>query len=464
MFKERPPFYECTSWWTNTTLFYNQTVRMHYTPRSTAIRSYLAVEEETLAEKLQQVLDSDIVAPFISDPNRNVDIRRLLNLFSNITVTERKFGFMLQGGYTHNHVSFRAYTPLYWIERNFFLTNEELRLIEAEFGEADPYEQKQFQDRFLIADKLGFGDTRVELLLHVIPPHSPTAVDVGLSGIIPTAFSLLKGLRGHNFEPKERQMPFNFNNIYDKISVLLNVKNETTKDQIVADILGYVRCFGEDALDRLAGTLLSAPLGYGGHGGFGFIIRTHTDWGRLTNKRWLEDLISTTRFSLEYFCPAVELRTYAKQPDLQQFAARDFNDDAQAQSNLDFLQQELVNRVQPISIPVDVQPGLLLQITNHLAYTFNKNWRVIFGSDWWVQGQETIDAVYASPFIREDIDVNKARKPFAYQGTTHGGIEYRWASEKSGAEWNITVYVESVGFNSGIGQSGTLGLSLDFSQ
>ena len=137
-------------------LFYNETSRMNFSHNSTCISSYLGICEPTLLEKIKTTLDQF--------PEFDFDPVALLPLFSKMTVQERKLGLMFYGAKRYKKIHFSLSVPLMYLERNFFVTQEEQEEIERALN-ITPNEENDdsFTDQHFISDKFGIGDTRILL-------------------------------------------------------------------------------------------------------------------------------------------------------------------------------------------------------------------------------------------------------------------------------------------------------------
>ncbi|MDP3889122.1 MAG: hypothetical protein Q8Q25_01095, partial [bacterium] len=184
-------------------LFYNQTSRCNFTPDSTKLSSYVALQEGSLIDKIQKIVDQ--LSPDPLAPAYNIDIQKVFNLFENMTVQERRFGSMLFWIQKWKNSIGHFRIPLYYLERNFYLSNDEQEAVEAEFGALEPEEQKRFQKAHFISDKFGFGDARIELETSVFE-RPAFQVNTGVQTTLPTAFIIAKSMMGSTF-PRPSTFP-----------------------------------------------------------------------------------------------------------------------------------------------------------------------------------------------------------------------------------------------------------------
>ena len=109
--------------------------RNNYTKDSTNLCSYLALQEPTLVNALQNVVEK--LKPLFANQSFNLDINKIFCLFKNMAVQQRQGGFYFQFGKLWDRYRLTYQFPLYYQERNFSLTPDEQRLVENEFGKSD---------------------------------------------------------------------------------------------------------------------------------------------------------------------------------------------------------------------------------------------------------------------------------------------------------------------------------------
>jgi hypothetical protein len=421
--------------------FWNQTHRMNLTWGSNHISSYLALDELSLIRKLEAAIDT--IAPIFVNPNTNFDLKKVLALTSNISVAQRRTGFMLHGTRTWESLRVRFFCPLYYLERNFFLSNAERDEIAAEFGLEGQEEDTTFQDRYLVSDKFGFGDTRIEVDNGIYRGNT-TQVRAGFLATIPTAFTLASGIKGSSFK-KTACLPQA--NIFESLFCIA-LSNQSEKSK-TADGLALLRTFGLGALDRLSANLLDAPLGNGGHIGIGALLRFETDLNKLLLHIHGHEFDWRNRVSLEYQFPANEKRFFVEKNNLAAFNARDFSNTSDADSNLTFLEEELVNRLYPVAFDALIQPGIIFRLDTRLCYHL-KQWGILFGSDLWAQSRGHFKSVDVFGRLGNQIDTCKAEASGAYQIKLFGGLNY--TLERPKRTWVVSLDGDATIANGGIGK------------
>ncbi len=445
------------NWIVGAHLFYNQTTRANFTADCTDLRAYLALKQPTLIEKLQSAIEQ--LKDLFPEPELNIDVARIFKLFERMTIQDRRTGFMFHALRQWSRAEFRLLLPFYYLEQNFFLTEQEqeaaergLRSIGIEFGATSPEAQKQFEEDHFIGDKIGFGDTRCEFDVEVWNGDL-VSIRLGVQATIPTAFAIKRGLKGNSFEDKCSLPTFDFDELFE----LAEKDTITEEDQQKAfDMLSE---FFLGVLDRLSNNLIVIKLGNNGHFGIGGFIRTKTPLTTFIERDWAERFIYNNRISFEYFFIAKEKRSFILKNDSDEFARRDFCDEAQAENNLQFLEQEFVNRSHLVSVDVTIHPGLIFRWTSRLCYQ-GKRWECNIGSDFWLKTTERFDSISDIPEqFCSKLALQKAKPPLAYQSKLFGGVAFKFKRPKR--DWYISLNGDGTTFRSGIGRDFTVSFNVE---
>jgi len=350
---------------------------------------------------------------------------------------------MVHGTRTWESLRVRFFCPLYYLERNFFLSQAERDELAAEFGFEGQQEDTAFQDRYLTSDKFGLGDTRIEIDNGIYASNT-TALRAGFLATIPTAFAMVSGIKGHSFK-KTACLPQA--NIFESLfCIALSNQSEEVK---TAEAIALLRTFGLGALDRLSANLLDAPLGNGGHIGIGALLRSSTDLNTLFLHTQGHELNWLNRLSLEYQFPANEKRFFVEKNNNAAFNAHDFSNPNDATKNLAFLEEELVKRFYPVAFDALIQPGVIFRLDTRLCYHISQ-WGLLFGSDLWAQSREHVKSVDAFGRLGNQIDICKAKGCGAYQIKLFGGINYTF--ERPKRTWHLSLDGDATIANGGIGK------------
>lgn len=437
-------------------IFYNHTLRSYFTGHSSDIKSYLDLKQQTLIGLIDNITTLPGFEEFFSSANFDFDLDRILNLFRNTTVNDRRAGLMLQFLGHYRNIHLRILYPFYYHERNFYLTDKEQKAIEHEFGATTKKEQKEFQERYLISDKLGFGDMRIELdfkLFKKVP-----SLRLGLFTTLPIAFSLKKGMMGTIF-PKPSCQPFiDFSRLFDIVMVYNSSPEQ--QEQLEQEARCIIESFALGALDRLSANLLEPSLGNGGHFGIGAFLRTKTPLAMFLKWPWANKVSFNNRMSIEYQFSALRKRFFIKNPDLVGFRQRDFDDPDQAESNLLFLERELIDRAYPIALDTPIHKGFIFRTTSQFCWAHN-NWGLIVGTDWWVQSTEHLGVPHTGPETLTRINRYKAKMPFAYQNKIMGSVVYTHYTPER--DWHFSFIADKTMISAGIGKDYTLAISIETS-
>ncbi len=418
-------FYPCENYfWVQ--LFYNQTSNGFYTKESTQLQSYVLLNNPNLIQIIEQF-------------EIEQDLPSILAVLSNMKLQERRLGLMFGIQHIWNKWHARAYAPFYYLERNLFITPEEQQMLELAGLPAleDPMD---FARKHVIIDKLGFGDTRVEL------GYTPVDDDnqmfrIGGLFTIPTAFACKQGLFGTHFS---KSMPApNFN--------LLSFLNTILVDKDMDLALEQGSDFLIAAVDRLSTMVLETGMGNGGHFGLGLFADYELDLSPCWTLR--------SKTSLEYLIPHTEKRFYIMKKIPEEFD-RDYasTDPVVCEENLAFLNQQLIQTLFPTMFKTNIRPGYIFMWDTSLTYQSEKL-DFQFGYDLYWQDKEKLGTINATAAERAQLRTNIAIKPGAYQSKLFGDLIYK----KKGTcrDYHFGIHLDASLLSSGIGRDFTLALYFD---
>jgi len=430
-------------------LFYNQTSRMFFTKKSDALYSYLAICNSNLLRKLSEIASQEIIKEQF--PDFNLDPICIFPLFRNMTVQDRRAGFMFSGAHSWRWLTFRAYIPLYYLERNFYLTTQERLRVEEVFGSQS---DTVFQDQHLISDKLGIGDTRLILAFHVMRREN-CSLNCGLQATIPTAFAFKKGLKGSSFAQWRtiRHCRFSIERLWDLAQQDAKIATEYGAD------------FFLGALDTLSANLIDSELGNNQHPGIGFLMQTKNRLSLFFKRPWAHSVKFKNTISLEYLFPKTERRFFLVKTDPNELDAnlydadRAEHDPAYTRCWLTLIEETFTNKFYPVALDTLIQPGLLFQWTGNLFFDHGA-WHFQLGTDWWVQTPASLEAVDVPQNIGAPcIDLKRADPHYAFQSKVCGGIFY--TLQRPTSEWNISLYGDYTFWSKGIGKDFMLALNFE---
>lgn len=431
-------------------LFWSKTDKMFFTKNSGSICSYLAI----LDPNLIQAIDNSISKIQKLDPTFNINPTNILPLFKDARIEERKLGFMFHGARHWRRTHFRAMVPLYYYERNFFLTDEERDDIEQELGSSEGEDQMEFAEDHLISDQLGFGDTRLMLDFNAIESKHGFEAMVGIFTTLPTACAFKKGLKGTHFKKCSKMPVFSFQELFEEGQTV-----EQITEQVQKFLLGVV--------DHLSANILDTQLGSDKHIGFGGEWRSETPLRIFIRKRWADNIYMKSFLSLEYYFPANEKRFFIDCNTAAQFDALGLNRDSNtilenltdpvyAQQVLDFLQAKFVESLYPFVAQTRVQPGVIFRWCSKAFYV-KEHWGFNLGTDMWIQSPEKIRSV-STCGIPTKLNIRKGIKPYGYQNKVVGALFYTWTGDR---DLTLGLNADSTYSSTGIGQDFTVSLNLE---
>lgn len=451
-----PLKYSSAPWTTSAVIFYNHTDRDFFTRTSDAISSYLGVCDPNLLEFLSnEVLEEMIRQQF---PDYNLSPVDILPLFKNMTIQERRLGIMFEGmKRCSNRSRFRFMFPLYYLESNFWLTEDEQRAIEARLG-SDP-NQDQFAEDYLISDKIGMGDLRLTYDTPIID-RPFFHLRGGILATIPVSFAFKKGLKGSKFSKLTEQPPF------DLLKLFCDAQGSST-EQAQAAQQGL--CFFLNTLKHLSANLVEVPLGNGRHFGIGGYIRYKSYLRNFIPRRWAENVTFNSYASLELLLPKNHRRFYIEESDKEEFAALGLNknissikdrisdDPEYANEVLSFMEKQFTQKFFPFALNTLVWPGFVFRWTTRANYE-GQRWGVQAGFDTWVQAKEQIGNICIPSTIPQDLNIECARRPLAYQWKLFGSIFLK--KRDNDDNWIFSLTSDYTLASSGIGGDYTLALNI----
>jgi len=418
--------------------FYNQTNRANFTSNSTNICSYLGIADPALLADIQNAVNniaSKGGIPLEFDP------LSFIPLFNNFTIQERRIGAMLHAAGFFDTTTIRFWLPLYYLERNFYATDDERDAVEVILGANTVDQQARFQSQHLVSDKFGLGDTRIEVDFQVIE-NEHAHLQLGLQTTIPTAVPLYSSIEGSVFHECPNRPTFDF-------SALFN--NPTQGSVILQEFL-------TGALDKLAANLLDTRLGNNGHLGLGAYAQLEAPVSCLIDRPWTDNMSFWSKLKLEYLCPAHEQRYFVNQVNLADFNARDFNSDDQAADNLNFLNQQIVDRFYPYVLRTLVNPGIVFHWVGKTCYE-SKGWGGALGLDLWAQGPESLGKIDFCNVSCNNLNLNTATVPFAFQSKVVGNILFK--ATRRDYEWIASLNGDYTFASAGIGKDYMLSVNVE---
>jgi hypothetical protein len=434
-------------WVIGTSAFARKTTRSNFTKNSDRLDSWLALSQASLIRKLENALTN---ANQLS-PGLNIEIAKIFSLFENMTVEERQVGFMTHCMKRWRNVTLRVMMPIFYQESNFSLTKAEQDEVARVLGAMEPEEERRFRKAHFISDKIGFGDTRIEVDGTVL--RRPTyTLRVGGLATIPTAWTWGGGFLGSSFSKPSTLPTFELDAIFNALENP-SVESEQEAMRILMDFL-------LDSFDRVAADLIDVPLGNRGHLGLGAYMRGKMPLDAFFNTWFASRIKFANRISLELFAPAREKRFYINKIDEQGFADRNFADTNMAAENVQFLKEQAISRLFLRAFSTRVVPGVIFRWNSGMYYKgelFGFN----LGLDYWLQNKARLSSISASRKTLAEIDIPKAKQPVAQQSKIFGAFLLKHKTDK--ATWFFSLNADASLNTKGLGQDYSVALNFEAS-
>jgi|GEM_PF-5551161 len=432
----------------NAQFFFNMTPRARFTRTSNNIDSYIATSDPTLLAALDAAIKK--LRPITGQALGFINIRSIMELVSMITLVERNIGLMLQTGGRWDRMQLRIMFPIYYHERNFFLSQKNLDQLSLELGFSNP---TTFDDSYAIADRLGVGDTRVEFGVHALETQWTDMV-ISLYATIPTAFTIARGLAGNTFCAPGTYPNVDFTTLYDTAEALIT--GTVTPEQQAASFV-IIQTFLLEAWDRVAAALLDNGLGDEAHPGLGICATIDARFDQWVDQPWASCVYWHNRIAFEYLFQNDNKRFYINNNNPANFD-RDFTDPDQASENLEFLQNEIINRICLLGLSTKVQPGVIGMWKSALIFD-DTEWNAYLGTDFWFQTKESHGCIHAEGDLVSTLSLCKSIMPWAFQNQIIGGFGYTYVIQNC----SLTLGLDGAAaiFSTGVGHDFMITLRLD---
>ncbi len=451
--------------------FYNQTSHVQLTRNNSNVGSYINLADETFLGKVSKIFEE--VQSSFGDDFTQVDIPAILTAVARGKIQWRRTGLLFYGIHQWRNWVSRFYLPFYYMERNFFLGDQELDELEAALGipidrHVSIFNMDPFVRNYCISDKLGFGDLRISLEKEIFESELYRyIINGGVYTTLPTACALGNGMLGRDF-PSPAYLPnINFNQLFDMATDYFNETDPVKKAEISQKSAETMRTIVLDVFDRMAASLLTPQLGNGGHVGVGGFLRTCTPLSIMFKHPTADRILASSKIGLEYLFPAYEKRFFITQKDLPGYLSRTFDNKETAASDLAFIEQELINKLFLLSRKVCVHPGIIFTWTSKLMYE-GVHWGWMLGTDTWLRTRES----FSKPLMprccppvqpaTDALDIDKNKPFMAYRSSIFGGVRYSPGEDHIGdARWIFSLNGDVALSTAGIGEDFSLFLKIE---
>jgi hypothetical protein len=434
--------------------FYNQTGKMFFSRTSSSLDSYIDFGQEGFIGTIIKIIQEKA-----KQANFQIeDINEILPLFTKIKLQERRAGGCFTFDFLKDCWSFRAAMPLYYLERNFFLTNAEIDAIsQAPYirdlsAGANDVSVRNLLMRHLVSDKITFlGDVRLQALYEA-PLNECVTLRLGGLVTLPTAFPLKKGIMGGPFCKSKK-----FNTVDTERIMFLACKlitqlvdtgsaNPVDKEQL-KDILNDLAF---NVLDSLSAKVVEMPLSNGFNLGPIFEFEYNFD----------NRLQFLSQFFVKGFLPRKEVRFFIDKLNPNDFINSVPPDctPEKARAIYAFYSQVLTDSLYLSPFKVKVYPGIIFQNTSLLRYTVGCA-NLFFGYDFWWQAKERIKFYEEKP--KQPILFRQALNPSIMQQKIFGGFSV--STPYCSGELSLGLRGDLTVFSKGIGKDFSLAFELGYS-
>jgi hypothetical protein len=340
-------------------------------------------------------------------------------------ISLRKIGMYFQ--YLHNFndkLSLEIDLPLYYIERNYYLNNSEIRAMEIcseKAGlpkpSADRARHEKDMTKKAVSDKFGFGNLTLKVGW-LASDYFCNPLKIGLLLHVPTNTALKKEIIGTHFKNDLTTPKIDL----FKLMCLGQQDPEAGGDVKKAEQLA-IKIIHQTA-NRLSTILLDSDLGFP-HFSIGFFADNYIYLNQNTAFRWL--------LNCDYQIPKKEIRFISLGKNKTDFEIEKFEKVLQeyetntnsttAEEKIDacfsFLNKHLSSTITPEPIYARIHPGFTVQFTAGPQINY-QNWQFNLGYDYWYNAKEKISSLCSSN--PNDYDICKSTRGDCYQLRIFGEI------------------------------------------
>ncbi|HTM06016.1 MAG TPA: hypothetical protein VL201_02140 [Patescibacteria group bacterium] len=421
--------------------FYTQISHAKFSGKDDKLKNYLALDDKTVIAALRDVFSS---LKQFSD-QFYFDTIKVFNALKNTSVEQRRAGILFRGEGRLGECSIMASIPLYYLERNFQLSEKDKTALEEEFGVTSKKEQDRFKKKHLIADKIGVGDMRLKVSLPLTESWKEH-FEISFFTTLPVGGAFAKGLLGSSFVGFSSIPALNIDNLVSKI---------LAGEQ--AEVFTEINELGLNALDRLSAALLEQNLTHARHFSLGL---------GLTNKLKLKDFIKIQslkrwhwnyNLSCEYYVPSKHHRSFINKIDRQKIDDLNLTDPQDPEKTLQIFTQEALDRFFLRSFRAKIHPGVSVRSYSTFIYK-RKEWHVWLGSDLWFKSPEKVVFLDASSAVQVDLDRHKVKNSYGLALGTALGFSYTYDADSYVFDAGVDAYATYC--TRGIGQE--VGFALKF--
>ena len=348
----------------------------------------------------------------------------ILPLFNNILLEQRRIGIMIGASKCFGNWRCNVAAPLYYLEHNFFLSQQELDALQTSSYFADinnvyqPERPEDFITHHLVSDKIGLGDFRF-YGDYTFFNDTRNPLRVGAQLTLPNSSVINRAINGNSFNPSPAQPPLSFTEIAALICQATGTDPADPRIKEAQFLLGSLRqSYAVLFLDRLAANLAENSLG-----------QRQVSYGLLLEyQRRITDFTAFHLFfEWDQFVQGAEKRMVKLALSPGDALDRNYDDaflDSNptiAQDDLTFFQQQAINILYPPFIPLKVKQGDIIKARAFSATTWHAmEW--MLGFDVWYQAKEILTPYCNTFTLYGPVDIPAAARPSALQGKLFGQL------------------------------------------
>lgn len=412
--------------------FYTQTRKQYFTEHSPFLSEYLNFANPDFIDSFDQLFK------YLSIDPKNFNIPDILSLFKNLKLEERRVGAIFSCGKSYENFEMGLQLPFYYLERNLFITKDEQDAIanQAVFqtlgsGSGNDKDVEAFIKQHVVGDLLGLGDLRFSFMWTTEKEAGRLAGGVELT--LPSAAAAMDHLIAHHRCRSPNQPIFDIQYLVYQAEL----------DNLAVE--EYLKTLGIDSLDRLLQTCTDTKLGLER---VSIAPRGEIEYAVTKGL----SLAHMARFTV--FLPANSVRFFSECKTSKDFA-RDWNDEAQASANLDFLSKRFINMLYPMAQNVRLETRFGFEYSLGLQFYLHRVAAEI-GYNLWILSPEHL---HFAEKVTNDLPLNlpAAESPAALQQKAFA--RFMWEHEScSGKLWHVGLVGDWTFAHSGIGRDWSLGL------
>jgi hypothetical protein len=418
--------------------FFNQTKEKYFYQQDNAIKDYIGLFGDTFNEFFE---DLSTALKTFNPQYESISIPKILDLFGNIKLEERRAGALFTWGWKTNTWSLQAQLPIYYIEHNFMLTEKEqndigtepfIQSLLADQPANDPNAVNKAIREHVAEDLFGAGDLKITLL--ATKQYGNITGRIGPEIIFPSACVFTDKLIGGRFETSPKQPEIDFSMF---ACGLLEGLGQKETD--------FAKQFGIGIIERLARITGNTSLGQNYLGLYlrGELIYEMTPC--FCHRHMVRIGTGTPYITTRFF----------NENKVSDAFNRDYTDATTASENLRFLENQFVSSLYPLPRIASIQPGPRLEYRGSLQI---EHWAGLLecGYDFWFQGAEQI-SLKDKQTKYFSLNSQTSRPASAFENKIFASLTWQgWRNEH---HWSIGLFGDYTFYSQSSGNDWSCGFS-----